>query len=110
MNKKKIYKPKVVFAFVEAGMGHIIPERSIADAFEKKYGKYTRVVRSHFFAESGKKSLIRFEKLLCSNVRMYNRCPAYGYLSLSLIKDFLNRLEQKLFKYKNICSWNCKEW
>ena len=85
MNKKKIYKPKVVFAFVEAGMGHIIPERSIADAFEKKYGKYTRVVRSHFFAESGKKSLIRFEKLLCSNVRMYNRCPAYGYLSLSLM-------------------------
>lgn len=34
-----MYKPKVVFAFVEAGMGHIVPERSIADAFEEKYGR-----------------------------------------------------------------------
>ena len=85
MSKSKTYKPKVVFAFVEAGMGHIAPERSIADAFEKKYGKYTRVVRSHFFSESGKKPLIRFEKMLCNNVRMYNRMPFYGYLSLSVM-------------------------
>ena len=70
---------------MEAGFGHIMTEKSIADAFEKKYGKYTRVVRSHFFSESGKKPLIRFEKMLCNNVRMYNRMPFYGYISLSVM-------------------------
>ena len=30
-----IQKPRVVFPFVEAGFGHIMAERSIADAFEK---------------------------------------------------------------------------
>ena len=34
-------KPRVVFPFVEAGFGHIMAEKSIADAFEKKYGNIT---------------------------------------------------------------------
>lgn len=91
-----MYKPKVVFAFVEAGMGHIVPERSIADAFEKKYGRYTRVVRSHFYGESGKKPLIRFEKMLCDNVKMYNKMPLYGYLSLSVMNLLGPRLTSEL--------------
>ena len=46
-------KPRVVFPFVEAGFGHIMAEKSIADAFEKKYGKYCEVIRSDFFKETG---------------------------------------------------------
>ena len=91
-----MYKPKVVFAFVEAGMGHIVPERSIADAFEEKYGAYTRIVRSNFYSESGKKPLIRFEKMLCDNVKMYNKCPLYGYTSLSVMNLLGPRLTSEL--------------
>ena len=32
----KDYKPRVVFPFVEAGMGHIMPQRSLVEAFERK--------------------------------------------------------------------------
>ena len=91
-----MYKPKVVFAFVEAGMGHIVPERSIADAFEEKYGAYTRIVRSNFYSESGKKPLIRFEKMLCDNVKMYNNCQLYGYNSLSVMNLLGPRLTSEL--------------
>ncbi len=87
-----MYKPRVVIAFVEAGMGHIAPATSIADAFEKKYGDYTQVVRSRFFSESGDSSLKKFEQLLCKNVRMYNKAPLYGYACLSLMNIFGPRL------------------
>ena len=55
-------KIKVLFPFVEAGFGHIIAEKSIADAFEKKYGDYCEVVRSYFYKESGDKAMQKFEK------------------------------------------------
>ena len=45
MEKKKL---KVVFPFVEAGLGHIMTEKSIADAFENKYGEYFEIVRTNF--------------------------------------------------------------
>lgn len=78
-------KPRVVFAFVEAGMGHIAPETSIADAFEKKYGAYADIVRTRFYKDSDKEPLKQFEELLCREVRLYNRCPPYGYFILSLM-------------------------
>ena len=46
-------KPRVVFPFTEAGMGHIMPLRAMADIFEKKYGDKVEVVRSQFFTETG---------------------------------------------------------
>ena len=45
-------KPKVVFTFVEAGLGHIIPAQAICDAFEKKYGDKCEVVRWNIFSDS----------------------------------------------------------
>ena len=36
-------KPKVVFTFTEAGMGHIMPLKNIADSFESKYGDKVKV-------------------------------------------------------------------
>ena len=48
-----MYKPKVVFPFVEAGFGHIMTEKSIADAFEKKYGDLCEVERTDFYKNGG---------------------------------------------------------
>ena len=50
-------KPRVVFPFTEAGLGHIMPMNSIADEFERLYGERVGVVRSHFFKETGGKCL-----------------------------------------------------
>ena len=61
-------KPRVVFPFTEAGMGHIMPLRSIADAFEKKYGDKAEVVRSEFFSETNEKPLMDFEMQMCEFV------------------------------------------
>ena len=81
-------KPRVVFPFVEAGFGHIMAEKSIADAFEKKYGEYCEVIRSDFFAETGSEPMAKFEKRLCNEVRMYNKCNFYGYLNIACMNLF----------------------
>lgn len=45
-------KPKVVFTFVEAGFGHIMPATAISDAFEKKYGDVCEVIRWNIFSDN----------------------------------------------------------
>ena len=82
------YKPRVVFPFVEAGMGHIMPERSIADAFEKKYGAHCEIVRSQFFSETNEEPLKHFEKNLCNEVKKYNKNHFYGYLNMFMMDVF----------------------
>ncbi len=79
------YKPRVVFPFVEAGMGHIAPAHSLADAFEKKYGAYTEVVRSSFFNEQGNPRLLAFEEMLRKNVQAGNKSSAFGFFQLSFM-------------------------
>ncbi|MGN0812910.1 MAG: hypothetical protein ACI4MQ_05350 [Candidatus Coproplasma sp.] len=74
-------KPRVVFPYTEAGLGHIMPMNSIADEFERLYGDKVEVVRSHFFTEQGNKKLIKYEKALCDNVVYYNKHPVLGYFA-----------------------------
>lgn len=90
------YKPRVVFPFVEAGMGHIMPERSIADAFEKKYGAYCEIVRSQFYSETNEEPLKKFEKNLCNEVRKYNKNHVYGYLNMFMMDVFGPRVLSKV--------------
>ena len=72
-------KPRVVFAFTEAGLGHIMPLRSIADAFKKKYGDKVECVDSNFFTETNSKHLNDFAKLLTNEVVKHNKMNWYGY-------------------------------
>ncbi len=74
-------KLKVLFPFVEAGFGHIMTERTIADALEKKYGEYLDIVRVDFFKQGDKDTLKKFENRMCEEVRKFNRNIVYGYLS-----------------------------
>lgn len=71
-------KPKVVFTFIEAGMGHIMPLKNIADCFEKKYGDKAECVRSNFFSDSKAPTLKRFEKMLVNQVTRFLKYPYYG--------------------------------
>ena len=85
-------KIKVLFPFVEAGFGHIMTERSICDAFEKKYGDYCQVIRSNFYQETGSKPMKKFEDRLVSEVRKYSKCNAYGYASILAMNIFGSKI------------------
>lgn len=74
-------KPRVVFPYTEAGLGHIMPMNSIADEFEKLYGDRVEVVRSQFFTETGDEKLKKYEYRLTKAVRDFNKRPAIGYFS-----------------------------
>ena len=63
-------KIRVLFPFVEAGLGHIMPMKSIVETFGKKYGDKVEVIASEFYTETGDSHLIRYEKMLARQVRM----------------------------------------
>ena len=74
-------KPRVLFPYTEAGLGHIIPMNSIADEFERLYGDKVEVVRSQFFSETGDESLKRYESKLTKHVWYSNMLPVYGFFA-----------------------------
>ena len=73
-------KPRVVFTFVEAGKGHIIPVRAVCDAFKAKYGDCAEVVESHFYTETENPKLIDFEKGFALAVKIQSRHAILGKL------------------------------
>ncbi len=80
--------PKVVFTFTEAGLGHIMPLKSIADAFTKKYGDKVEVVLSNFFTETNNPTLIKYENFLINEVKRQNRHNSYGYFTTIAMEVF----------------------
>lgn len=74
-------KPRVVFPYTEAGLGHIMPMNSIADEFERLYGDRVECIRSNFFTETGDPDLMRYEKHLTESVVKYNRYPLMGFFA-----------------------------
>lgn len=74
-------KPRVLFPYTEAGLGHIMPMNSIADEFERLYGDKVECVRSKFFTETGDKNLIKYEKHLTESVVYYNTHPTMGFFA-----------------------------
>lgn len=73
-------KPRVVFTFIEAGKGHIIPTRTVCDAFKKKYGDKVEVVESKFFTETGNPDMEKTEALFTKAVKQQNRSPILSFL------------------------------
>ncbi len=85
-------KIRVLFPFMESGYGHIMPLRSIEQTFRKKYGDRVEVVSSQFYTESGDPHLIRFEKMMGRQVKMYNTIPALGHFATAADAFFGARL------------------
>ncbi len=81
LNKyKKGEKPRVVFTYVEAGKGHIVPTRTVCEAFKAKYGDRAEVVESAFFSETGDENMQKTEKLFEKAVQQQNRSPILSIL------------------------------
>lgn len=84
-------KPKVVFTYVEAGMGHIAPMTGMSRVFTQKYGDKCEIVNSYIFSESKHPSVVELGKSLVAHTkktafnRLYNRIEAFSYLIHSKI-------------------------
>lgn len=85
-------KPKVLFPYVEAGMGHIAPMRAIADKFKELYGDKVECVECKFFGDSGNKTLVAFEKKMCKSVVDTNRDHALGFAMTFTMLLFGNKI------------------
>ena len=81
-------KPRAVFNFVEAGMGHIVPMTAVANAFERKYGDRVEVVRTYFFQDPKNPKLEKFEKMLIADVKKCNKHPSAGKFEFFLVDMF----------------------
>ncbi len=77
---KKGEKPRVVFTFIEAGKGHIVPTRTVCDAFRTKYGDRVEVIESKFFTETDNPDMEKTEKLFTRAVKKQNRSPVLSVL------------------------------
>ena len=76
----KTKKPRVVFTFVEAGKGHIVPTQTICDEFRKHYGDRCEIVESRFFSETGDPLLQKTETLFRRGVETQSRSPVISFL------------------------------
>ena len=97
MAKKQ--KPKILFSFVDAGLGHITPTRGIADAFEKKYGKKCQVIRSYVFKESQSQAVQKMGALQDAHPKKLGSNKAFSFfeglsyaLPSKLVLFFLDRV------------------
>ncbi len=77
---RKDGKPRVVFTYIEAGKGHIIPTNNVCDSFCAKYGDRVEVVKSKFFTETGDPRMEKTEKLFSRTVKQTNRSPILSVL------------------------------
>ena len=77
---KKGEKPRVLFPYVEAGKGHIVPTHTVCEVFKRKYGDKVEVVESHFFTETGNADMQKTEKLFKRAVQNQNRSPILSIL------------------------------
>lgn len=73
-------KPRVVFTFVEAGMGHIVPATGISDAFESKYGDKCEVIRSYIFKEDEHEKLLEYQNILINDTKKLAKSSTYSFL------------------------------
>ncbi len=73
-------KPRVVFTYVEAGKGHIVPTHNVCEAFKRKYGDRAEVIESKFFTETGSRDMEKTEILFRRAVQNQNRSPILSWL------------------------------
>ncbi|MDR2201312.1 MAG: hypothetical protein LBP26_00885 [Clostridiales bacterium] len=86
MSNEPIKKPRVVFAFVEAGMGHIMPLRAAMDAFAQRYGDKAEIVPVNFFRDSGDPDMRFIEDDLIKEVKLHNKYRIRGTLQFLLMR------------------------
>jgi UDP-N-acetylglucosamine:LPS N-acetylglucosamine transferase len=93
MMEKKF--PKIVFAFVEAGMGHIMPMQAVYDAFVKKYGDKCEVVKTYFFQDKNNPDMKYVEDEFIKEVKLHNAKKGRGTFQFALMGLFGSKASMK---------------
>lgn len=86
MEQKK--KPRVLIAYVEAGMGHIVSAQAISEALKKNYGESIEVIDRYILRDSENPILKKYEEYLVRNVQMCSKYPAFGDIQISSMHLF----------------------
>lgn len=90
-----IKKFRVVFPFVEAGLGHIMPMTAIADIMQEKYGDRVEVIRTDFFKDTDNPNLRSIEQEFEKEVKLHNKNKLRGTLQFLLMSICGTRLTMK---------------
>ena len=77
---------RILFPYVEAGIGHIMPMKAFVNEFSKKYGDEFEIVEVNFFKDANDKDLLKYEKWYCDSVRNFAKFPIYGHLTTTVAK------------------------
>jgi len=94
-------KYRVVFPFVEAGMGHIVPMESVFHEFKKKYGYQCEIITTSFFRDTNSKGMSFVENELIKEVKLHNKKKWRGKLQFFLMDIFKTKISLSfLFKVK----------
>lgn len=99
----KLHKPKVVFTYVEAGMGHIMPARGVAEAFERKYGHLCQVDKWYIFRDSQYKVVRNYAKMLLNDVKLLHTSRIHPY-----VEHFSSKLTGKRGSLFFVDLFNCR--
>jgi len=94
-------RKRIVFPFVEAGYGHIMPMKAVADVFEEKYGDRCEVIRTNFYGDSNNEALVACEKKLIKQVFKMSKYP---------LQSFIYKLASKLGGHKATTRFPWKTW
>jgi len=99
-----VIKKTVVFPFVEAGMGHIMPMRAVSEAFKKKYGSEYNVIETYFFRDQNNNNAPNVEVDLIKQVINHNKLKGFGALQFMVMglvgqKITLSYLFKKRYGY-----------
>lgn len=93
-------KFRVVFPFVEAGLGHIMPMKAIADAMQEKYGDRVEVIRTNFFTDTTNPNLACIEREFAREVKLHNKNKLRGKLQFFLMNIFGSKICLKYLMQK----------
>ena len=74
-------KLRILFPYVEAGTGHIMPMKAFVFEFRKKYGNEFDIIETDFFKEKNDKELMSYEEWFCNKVRKFAASPIKGRIS-----------------------------
>ncbi len=85
-------KPKIVFNFVEAGFGHIMPMTAVYEAFCRKYGEKADAVKCTFFQDAKDPKLKWVEDELIKEVKKHNAATWRGKMQFWLLNFFGQRI------------------
>lgn len=96
-------KPRVVFPFVEAGMGHIMPITAVSTEFERKYGDKCEVIKTYFFQDTKNPDMKAVEDDLVVQVRKHNHHRINGiaqFAAMALVgqRNAMNFVYRRRYK------------